>query len=208
MQSVAHFVAIVVLRPRRSRLTRALLGTALLATALSTSMALAQAHPPASILLYETLKDLLPVMHIGGVPLDVRHLCPLLARARTGTGPFLTQPDDFDGHITCDTTHVILAWSGYCDKGVRDTKGGVHWSQSHWPVAAVDTYPDGTVVIRLNNIAKLGAPEPSLEDETTAVAFLSRVASGWRPVFDVRSPGSTLFPAEWVGVFPPQKRRQ
>lgn len=167
---------------------------------------------PASVLFYESLrvKGRVPVMQLpDGSTLAVDRLCPLLSKAATLGPRFITQPEDFMGEPTCDTSKVLLAWSGWCDRGVRDAKTGVHFSQSHWPVAVIDHYDEGWRVVRLQNIAQ-AAERPTEADEAAALAFFKALADEGlvgllQPVFDVRSPRTALFPADWHGVFPPQR---
>jgi hypothetical protein len=158
---------------------------------------------PRSVLLYESLKAAgrVPVMLVKGHPLNVANLCPLLARARSTPQPFVTQPSDMDGHVGCDFANVILAFGGASNSGVLNATAGPHFMQSHWPCARVEVNDDGLTIIRLEHIATCTVV-PTAADEDAGLTFLLTPPPEW-PIYT--GWGSTLYPEEWRGVFPPTK---
>lgn len=150
---------------------------------------------PLSVRLFEQQKHVLPKsnFHLS--------LCKLLAR-----GPrnkvFSGLPADV-GPETCHLTHVYLAYDGWCEAGIRDQKGGVHFSQSLMPKITIIDYSDGTVIY-VNNDLKFDVVTTA-EDEQAAVAYFSR-SHAPDAVHDVRGAQLQIFPADWAGEIPLQKR--
>lgn len=150
---------------------------------------------PLSVRLFEHQRDVLPQSNFD------LSLCKLLARGpREKVFPGL--PAD-RGPETCDLTHVYLAYDGFCEAGVRDKKGGVHFSQSLMPMITIVEYRDGTVIY-VNNVLKFDTVTTG-DDEQAAVEYFSR---SYAPdaVHDVRGEQLQIFPADWEGEIPLQKR--
>ena len=195
----------------------------LLGLTLQVSTTYAQSHPittppahratlPASLAAFLEVQHLVPMMQgpdAAGVlrPYGGLNLCKLVAR-RDERQPFAPLPRDYGGEETCDLTNVVAAWHLWCDAGVLDAAGGVHFSQCHFPVITIHQYGPWTV-IRCQNYAKLNA-HGSEADERAAEAFFLKVREeGWPADADIRSAETPVLPWDWVtaGLWPPQKKQ-
>lgn len=183
----------------RARRWPAMLGAlalgALWSLGIAWEVAAQPATVPQSVRLFEAQKHILPKSNFDLNP------CKLLAR-----GPrnkvFAGLPADRGGD-TCDLTNVYVAYNGHCEAGVRDKKGGVHFSQSLGPLVLIVEYADG-VVIWVNNYLKFDVVTTA-EDEQAAVEYFSRIHAP-DAVHDVRGATLQIFPADWDGEIPLRKR--
>lgn len=178
---------------------RAMLGAfalgALWSLGVAGEVAAQPATVPQSVRLFEQQKHVLPKSNFN------LSLCKLLARGpRNKVFPGL--PADV-GPETCDLSNVYLAWNGFCDAGVRDKKGGVHFSQSLGPMITIIEYSDG-IVIWVNNYLKFDVITTA-EDEQAAIEYFSRIHAP-DAVHDVRGATLQIFPADWDGEIPLKKR--
>jgi hypothetical protein len=156
---------------------------------------------PENLIAFEAVRHQIPDMQVGGVPLGGLSVCKLLKRGRTLSQPFYALPSDV-GEETCDLSQVLVAWKGWCDSGVRDAKGGVHFSQIFLPSVLIEQY-GAWAVIRFNNYLKTGA-QPTPADDAAALAYFQDLPA----THDIRGYDVEIFPAVYVaGDMLPLRRR-
>jgi hypothetical protein len=146
---------------------------------------------PENLIAFEAVRHQIPDMQVGGVPLGGLSVCKLRKRGRTLSQPFYALPRDV-GEETCDLSQVLVAWKGWCDSGVRDATGGVHFSQSFLPSVTIEQYGAWTVV-RFNNYLKTGA-QPTAEDDAAALAYFQDLPA----THDTRGADVEIFPTVYV----------
>ena len=123
------------------------------------------------------------------------NLCTLLARAQQFPGGFWAVPADRTGPLTCDLSHVLLAYDGWCAAGVCNIDP--HFSQALMAWIEVDVFEDG-IVIWANHYTKKDVPRtPACE--AAAVAFLHGPLKG---PFKIGGASLELFPQDWLSCIP------
>lgn len=132
---------------------------------------------PQSVRLYEARKAEFPQSTFN------LNLCRLLERKAQGC--FWGLPRDREP-LSCDLTHVTLAFGGWCYTGVVDADP--HFSQALMPWVCIEDYRDGTL-IRVQNYLKRDA-HPTPDDERAAIRFLQGPLPA---VFDVRGQTRSVF---------------
>lgn len=180
-------------------------------------LGIAGAQPlPESVLAYERVKSLMPVMQVDGVPLQGLSLCKLKARCDAGEKqPFLAMPSDMHSprevrwclgndcipHVwgePCDVSHTLLAYGGWCRAGIEHPTNP-HLAPSMLPLVTCEQHGD-TTVIYLNNITKIHW-KPTPEGQAKAVEWLSQPRADTKPW---GTPGIELLPRQWLNDLPPK----